>query len=249
MSALAELVRDSPPGELDAIRRDIETLCGGSTAVKRDIANELEETNPRMLRVVQVEGKPTILSKYNKLGTGEYFTGSKKFTVDPSTGKTEVIGEHSPLVAASLKKEFDDYVADHYISGTVSEAFDTDDGVALIVVGRKLSPHNFHNGQWTASYLVNGESVKGSIFVDVHYFEDGNVRLKAGHDVDTSSSSPIAAICKAENEFEIGLNKRLVGLNEGAFKALRRQLPMTRTQMNWSTAVANYKLGAELEGR
>lgn len=249
MSPLAELVRDSPPGELEAIRRDIEVLSAGSTAVSRDVANVLEEANPQMLRVVHVEGDPTILSEYNKLGPNEYWSGSKCFKVDPASGKTEVTGEHEPVAAKELKKSFDDYVADHYTSDAVSQAFETEMGIALLVVGRKLSPQNFHNGQWAASYLVDGDSIKGRISIDVHYFEDGNVRLKAAHDVNTFSASAIEAICKAENEFEIGLNKRLVGLNEGSFKALRRQLPLTRSQMTWGKAVANYKLGTELEKR
>lgn len=53
----------------------------------------------------------------------------------------------------------------------------------------------------------------------------------------------VAKIAAAEAKYQEEVNHSFVGLNEGPFKALRRQLPVTRSKMNWGKAMGNYRLG------
>lgn len=84
----------------------------------------------------------------------------------------------------------------------------------------------------------NSTSVSGKINIDVHYYEDGNVRLAASKDVTVSSSSSSAsdvvrAIAQSEKKYQEDLNRSFTTLSEGAFKGLRRQLPVTRQKVEW----------------
>lgn len=67
----------------------------------------------------------------------------------------------------------------------------------------------------------------------------------------TVSSGTGAGIAKeistAEKKYQEELNKGFVSLSEGAFKGLRRQLPVTRQKIEWDK-VTGYRLGQDIGG-
>jgi len=84
--------------------------------------------------------------------------------------------------------------------------------------------------------------------VDVHYYEDGNVRLLTDKPIVSSLSSSASAseivkqIAVIERKYQEELNRGFQNLSENAFKSLRRQLPVTRQKMEWDK-IAAYKAG------
>lgn len=116
----------------------------------------------------------------------------------------------------------------------------SDSVVAIVLVANKYSPQNFWNGRWRSTYLLNpsSNSLQGTIKVDVHYYEDGNVRMSTSKKVEISSGAGSAdavvrEIAKAENKYQEELNRAFTTLAEGSFKGLRRQLPVTRQRVEW----------------
>ena len=88
--------------------------------------------------------------------------------------------------------------------------------------------------------------------VDVHYYEDGNVRLLTDKPISTTVASPSAStlareIALAEKRYQEEINKGFNSLSEGAFKGLRRQLPITRQKIEWDK-IAGYRLGQDIGG-
>lgn len=88
--------------------------------------------------------------------------------------------------------------------------------------------------------------------VDVHYYEDGNVRLLTNKPVSLSLSSSTASsivreIALTEKKYQEEVNKGFNNLSEGAFKGLRRQLPITRQKIEWDK-IAGYRLGQDIGG-
>lgn len=82
----------------------------------------------------------------------------------------------------------------------------------------------------------------------MHYYEDGNVRLLTNKDVSLSVGANATAgeivrqIATAEKRYQEDLNKAFASLSEGAFKALRRQLPITRQKIEWEK-ISGYRVG------
>ena len=88
----------------------------------------------------------------------------------------------------------------------------------------------------------------GVVNVDIHYYEDGNVRLSAVRSVEigftpsASGSDVMKGLAAAEQKLHEGLNQEFSSLSEGVFKGLRRQLPVTRQKVEWDK-IGSYRVG------
>ena len=92
---------------------------------------------------------------------------------------------------------------------------------------------------------------------DVHYYEDGNVRLTTRKSVNPTTISPssssasatageiVKAIASLEGKYQKDLNHGFAKLSEGEFKALRRQLPVTRQKVEWEK-VGGYRVSLSI---
>ncbi|TKY90654.1 hypothetical protein EX895_000652 [Sporisorium graminicola] len=127
-------------------------------------------------------------------------------------------------------------------------------------VGNRFNLSNFWSGRWRASYtldpLSSPPTLSSTVSVQVHYFENGNVQLNAakprtfhlsssGEDAEKLAKEVVGVIAAHEDGWQQALESSYDELAERAFKALRRQLPLTRQKVDWDK-VLNYKLGDEL---
>ena len=154
----------------------------------------------------------------------------------------------------SLTKALAPHVAEHYPSLPAYGVYpsSSDSTITLLVTGTKFSPTNYWNGRWRSVYTFSPETntLTGTIKVDVHYYEDGNVRLLTTNAVDLeipggNADAMVRAIAKQEKEYQEKLNEAFGHLSEGAFKSLRRQLPITRQKIDWDK-IGSYRLGQKV---
>lgn len=95
--------------------------------------------------------------------------------------------------------------------------------------------------------MPSSGALTGSIKVDVHYYEDGNVRLLTNKPISITLSSSTSAqeiarqIASAEGKYQQEMNRAFGNLSEGAFKSLRRQLPVTRQKIEWEK-ISGYRV-------
>jgi capping protein (actin filament) muscle Z-line, alpha len=112
------------------------------------------------------------------------------------------------------------------------------------------------NGRYRATYQFpvssSSTTISGTVHVDVHYYEDGNVALSTKKPLSLSvpsltADAVVAKIAAAERDYQEELNRAFSRMAEGAFKNLRRQLPITRQKMEWEK-VGGYRLGQDIAG-
>ncbi|KAI0189646.1 2-oxoisovalerate dehydrogenase beta subunit [Astrocystis sublimbata] len=255
LTTVESFVEGAPPGE---------TLTVNDPSLISDLGPAFEKYNEEQFVTVKLPGssQQVIVSSHNALGNGRYFDveSSSSFTLDHATQKASDVqsyvleGAQADLVRSTLKS-LSTYVEEHYPHASYGVyPTENDTKVAVIVVANKYSPNNFWNGRWRSLYIYDPASgnLDGSIKVDVHYYEDGNVRLLTNKPIASSVASDTGAgICKeiaaGERKYQEELNKGFANLSEGAFKSLRRQLPVTRQKIEWER-VASYRVGQDIGG-
>ncbi|KAK4195399.1 putative F-actin-capping protein subunit alpha [Triangularia verruculosa] len=262
---VCSFVEGAPPGELADVIADIKALTVSEPDLVKELTPAFQKYNEEQFITAKLPGgsSQVIVSEFSSLGDGRYFDSESQssFDFDHSTGKASGVqsyvleGEQASLVKSTLSS-VGTYVKEHYpnaISGVYP--IENDTKVAVVIVANKYSPNNFWNGRWRSLYVFDpsSNSLEGSIKVDVHYYEDGNVRLLTDKKVNVSVSGGRAAdgiareISTAEKKYQEDLNRSFTQLSEGAFKALRRQLPVTRQKIEWDK-VASYRLGQDIGG-
>ncbi|KAF4974343.1 hypothetical protein FZEAL_8741 [Fusarium zealandicum] len=280
LDIVSSFVEGAPPGEvlkhditlsngrrIDEKLADIKALAISSPDIISDLAPAFQKYNEEQLVTVKLpgSGQPTvqvIISPHNSLGDGRYYDveSSSSFAFDHATQKASAVQSHvlegpqADLVKSTLKT-LSDYVDEHFANAAYGVyPTESDSQVAIVIVGNKYSPNNFWNGRWRSLYIYNPSTgtLEGAIKVDVHYYEDGNVRLLTNKPVSGSIPSATGAgiikeISSTEKKYQEELNKGFVSLSEGAFKGLRRQLPVTRQKIEWDR-VTSYRLGQDIGG-
>ncbi|KAF2641077.1 F-actin-capping protein-like protein subunit alpha-1 [Massarina eburnea CBS 473.64] len=263
IEALSSFVESAPPGELTEVTKAIKSILG-EDAVESELAPAYQKYNEEQFSTVKLPGgsAEVLVSPYNSLGDGRYYDveSASSFAFEHATGQASEVqsyaleSAHEDLVK-SLVKSLSTHASEHYPKSTAGVyPIEDDSQLAIVTVANKYSPTNYWNGRWRSSYIFTPESgnLTGTINVDVHYYEDGNVRLLTKKDVSVSSAGGSAAevmkqIATAEKTYQEDLNKAFGSLSEGAFKQLRRQLPITRQKIEWEK-ISGYRLGQDIGG-
>ncbi|TDZ61465.1 F-actin-capping protein subunit alpha [Colletotrichum trifolii] len=261
---VSSFVEGAPPGELADVIADIKSLTVSEPEVLSSLEPAFEKYNEEQFVTVKLPGgsQQVIISSHNSLGDGKYFDveSSTSFTFDHTTQKASnaqsyvLESANSDLIKSTLKN-LGPYVKEHFPNAAYGVyPTENDSKVAAIIVSNKYSPNNFWNGRWRSLYIFDpsSDSLEGSVKVDVHYYEDGNVRLLTSRPTHTSVSGGTGAgivkeVSTSEKKYQEELNRGFTSLSEGAFKGLRRQLPVTRQKIEWDK-IASYRMGQDLGG-
>ncbi|KAI0391094.1 subunits of heterodimeric actin filament capping protein Capz [Xylariaceae sp. FL0594] len=264
LETVEAFVEGAPPGELADVVNDIKNLTVSEPSLVSKLGPAFEKYNEEQFITAKLPGgsQPVIISSHNSLGDGRYFDveSSSSFAFNHTTQRASAVqsyvleGAQADLVNSTLKS-VSTYVKEHYPSASYGVyPTDNDTKIAIIIVANKYSPKNYWNGRWRSLYIFDPSSgtLEGSIKVDVHYYEDGNVRLLTNKPVNATVSSGTGAgiakeIAAGEKKYQEELHRGFVDLSEGTFKSLRRQLPITRQKIEWEK-VASYRVGQDISG-
>lgn len=204
------------------------------------------------------EGHKLILSTYGQIDEDHFYdpVGNQIVTVDHTVGSvTSIKGaeQEKPDVKKkreSLQEGCDKYVADRYLDGicTVFPNRDNPREFFITISCSKFNEENFWSGRWRSVYRVTFQSdtkikISGSMKVNVHYYEKGNIQLNTSREYgDTLSASSLAkvgetifkALEKSEGNFQDQIDSTCQNLTN-IFKLLRRRLPITATKFDFNS--------------
>ncbi|KAF3062192.1 F-actin-capping protein subunit alpha [Daldinia childiae] len=243
LETVESFVEGAPPGELADVINDIKALTFNEPDIVSRLGPAFERYNEEQFVTAKLPGssQQVIISSHSSLATDDTTTLRAR--------------QASPSTMKSTLKSVSSYVKEHFPNGSYGVySIEGDSKVAIIIVANKYSPNNYWNGRWRSLYIFDpsSSSIEGSVKVDVHYYEDGNVRLLTNKPITASVSSGTGAgivkdISAAERKYQEELNRGFTSLSEGAFKGLRRQLPVTRQKIEWDK-VASYRVGQDIGG-
>lgn len=212
----------------------------------------------------------TLVTEYNELEGGRYYDPRSKqsFKYDYIRDEASDLRAWTPDASAegwrsALEEVWTTYAREHYTNGVSAVFGSSENGLITLtacIEGHQFQPNNFWNGRWRSVWRTtfNPASGKadltGSIRVQVHYYEDGNVQLvteKEARDSvvigsEAATARDFVAVAEsAENDYQQAIAENYVTMSDTTFKALRRPLPVTRAKFEWNR-LTGYRLASEL---
>lgn len=144
---------------------------------------------------------------------------------------------------SGVETAIDTYVKDNYKEGTARAClcFNQDGNLQIDISCINTNFTNFWGGEWQASWLVDTQanSISGSVKVNNHYFESGNIQFSLQKEFTNiplaaaDGENIVAAIDKTETEYQKTIETMHDGLGD-VFKRMRRTLPVTGAKFDWS---------------
>ncbi|PVU85884.1 hypothetical protein BB559_006772 [Furculomyces boomerangus] len=261
----AAFLKSSPPGEIDDVFNDIRGLVNDDVVLQEEIGSYLAECNKAQFYSVNLPNTETkvLLTDYNQTDDGEFIDYETKniFEFDHLRLKVTNVRDYSDEIEMDsfrdeLQAEAEKYVSEHYLGGE-ARVFPNDGNYVVCIINNKYSPENYWNGRWqcTWKYDTSTNMLSGTLKVNIHYYEDGNVQLAVEKscekelipedDEQDLSEFIFLIINNLEKEMQQSINENYDFLSENTFKDLRRKLPLTKSKIDW-LKIANYNIGEHL---
>ncbi|XP_022098762.1 F-actin-capping protein subunit alpha-2-like [Acanthaster planci] len=268
----SSFIRHIPPGEFNEVFNSVRTLVNNDKLLKDQVVDAIAQYNNEQLTPCKVDNEMVLITEHGNVGGNRYVAPNlkKSFKYDhlrkeSSDIDSHAVNEMAEPWRAAMDKAIIAHVKDHFPNGVHTVYGKSDgDAVTLIVCieDHKFSPHNFWNGRWRSQFSTTftgpgtKAEVKGIMKTQVHYYEDGNVQLVSHKEIKeqisisdeaATAKAILNVIEKAENDYQSSMVDDYKVMSETTFKALRRQLPITRSRIDWNK-ISDYKLGQELKG-
>ena len=203
------LLTNAPPGEFQAVLDDVAALAPGRALEEGFVAGVARLRNAQLLEAaVTPDGARVVLCRAAEVSPTTYRdTTGTLYEVDHTSlnvvpGGTDDEDHALAATKQDIQKALAVYAKCHYTSEGHAATCLVGDALNAVVRGSKTQLGNFHSESWASAWTLtpsgDGFAVAGTIHVQAHYFEDGNVQLYATKDVTVRGPCPTSARRRAE---------------------------------------------------
>lgn len=249
----------APLGEFNEVRKAVSKLLDNDALFKQ--ACELLPAHFESLCAPIATGKEpsyVLVSESTRLDHGVYACtrSGNAYTIDYSKkketgsrelsdGEKEKIGLEDEL-RILMEKAVSNYITEHHDKYGKYSVTKTGDSYHINIHSDRSRPKHFWSGTWVAKgqLVPSGDEYNLSLetIVSVHYYEDGNVQMSSTNkevvkiemgEAERVAEDTVGALNKFLIDYHSAVSDHMVNMQESTFKQLRRQLPITKTKIEW----------------
>jgi capping protein alpha len=215
-----------------------------------------ERYNNKEMIAVSYKEQQVLLSAHGMVESGRYMDPRHGVVLKVDSVYQEVRGEEpledagaEPELRAALDEALQAHCAEYFAEGAVCAVYPD---LTMCVSARIYAPQKAWSGRWQSVYKYVDGTLSGSVDINIHYYEFGNINKTAHFDtvpikVDADAESIIAAIRDADVAYHKMCTEDAANMKE-QFKSLLRQLPITKSKIDWLKIHNESKVKGELEG-
>lgn len=258
---MISLLKQAPPEEFCEAFSDLRRLVGDDSLMCQEVASLCALHNKLHFTPVRRKECEVLLTRHNELEEKHFLDPERQvsFRFDHVRREASEFQAHlqedekGEAWRKALYEGLKAYVSSHYPGGLCS-VFIKDTAIRKILIAciacHLHRPSAFWNGlwksEWTFALTPTSTQVAGTIMVQAHYFEDGNIHLTVCKDVaetlpvttETQTAQDFVKLLEeADHQFQGGLMEEYQRMSDTHLKALRRQLPITRSTIDWEKIV------------
>ncbi|XP_075753129.1 membrane protein FAM174B isoform X1 [Pelodiscus sinensis] len=263
MMIVSSLLKQAPPEEFCEAFSDLRLLVSDDSLMCQEAASLCALYNKLHFAPVRSKECEVLLTRHNELEENHFFDPQRQVSfkfdhVRQEPSEFQAHPQEDEMGEAwrrALYEGLKVYVSSHYPGGLCS-VFIKDTAIRKILIaciaGRLHRPSAFWNGLWKSEWTFTltptstSTQVAGTIMVQAHYFEDGNIHLTVCKDVaetlpvttETQTTQDFVKLLEdADNKFQGELMEEYQRMSNTHLKAFRRQLPITHSMIDWEKIV------------
>uniref|UniRef100_A0A915ECF8 F-actin-capping protein subunit alpha n=1 Tax=Ditylenchus dipsaci TaxID=166011 RepID=A0A915ECF8_9BILA len=226
----------SPPGEFNEVFNDVRVLLNNDSLLEKGCATAIADYNKDQFVPVKVEGAdaPTLITKFNELQ-------DDATDVQPAHDLEEKL---EPWRMA-VQSEVDEYIQEHFYGIGVATVFTAKGSLTLCIESHNFQPKNFWNGRWRSEWHIPCLMASRRTMLLISQ-KESKVDIKFSSDMAASAKELVRLICECESAYQCSIQENYALMSDTTFKALRRQLPITRSKLDW-IKLQSYRVAQDIK--
>jgi len=259
IEAAGQFLVQAPLGEYKEVHDSVSTLLEDEDLLNKacEVLPAHLESSCAPLKTEKSPGY-ILLTEASRLDTGVYGCprAGLAYVVDYGTkvvvSERELTDEESAQIGLSddmriaLEKETGLYVAEHHDKYGKYAVTKCGNEYHISVHSNRARSDNFTSGVWQVKGVLKPEEEDFSLalenIVSVHYYEDGNVQMNsatkdvfkiAKGDEEKMAAEIIGTLNKFVVNYHSTISDYYLKMQDSTFKLLRRQLPITKSKIDW----------------
>jgi len=260
IEAAGQFLVNAPLGEYQEVRDAVSMLLNNDDDLLNKACEVLPahlETSCAPIKTVKSPGY-ILLTEASRLDTGVYGCprSGLAYTIDYSrmevTSERELTEEESTSIGLedglriALEKETGGYIDEHHDKYGKYAVTKCGTEYHISVHSNRARSENFTSGVWQVKGILKPEEDDFSLalenVVTVHYYEDGNVQMNSATkdvfkivkgDPEKMAAEAIGTLNKFVVNYHSKISDYYLKMQDSTFKLLRRQLPITKSKIDW----------------